>query len=71
MKRFMNHYKGLTGPNPPTKPYDKNSTWPDEEIYQIEPKHLISYMLLRAYGDANANTEIMYPTFCRWETLNA
>ena len=67
----MNYHKGLTGPNPPMKPYDKLSTWEDKEIYQIEPKHILSYMLLRAYGDVNADTEIMFPTFCRWETLNA
>ena len=67
----MNHYKGLTEPHPPTKLYDKDSTWTDNEIYQIEPKHLLSYMLLQAYGDANTNLETMYPTFCSWGTLNA
>ena len=40
-------------------------------MYAITNEDVARYMKLRAYNDADADPEMLRPTYCRWETLSA
>ena len=67
MRRFLDAKEGRTEPNL----YQKDSTQSNKFIFGITPKHIISYMKIRTYGDAEADIETSCPTFCWYETLQA
>ena len=67
MRRFMDHKHNKSKPDL----YTKESTWTNEQMFAITNEDVVRYMKLRAYNNADADPEMLRPTYCRWETLSA